>query len=109
MPMPKKGPGRPAGSKNKRTLALTEKLSSMGAHPEVFLAEVMLGNHDCLKGLTPFQVSTMRRGAARDLMPFVHPKQMAVDFTGTMDFGPVTLTIVADDRPGGVPPPDTGD
>jgi hypothetical protein len=73
IPSPKlvKSPGRKPGARNKRSEALHEVLDQMGAHPEIFLANVMLNNQ---KELTFFPTVDQRILAAKLLMTYRWPK-----------------------------------
>ena len=73
MPLPTPGPGRPPGMKNKRTIALEEKLAAMGCDPIEFIASVMFDDANPID---------LRMKAATELAPYLWPKRKAIEHTG---------------------------
>ena len=73
MPLPTPGPGRPPGTKNKRTIALEEKLEAMGCDPITFIATVMMDDTNPID---------LRMKAATELAPYLWPKRRAMEHTG---------------------------
>ena len=73
MPLPTPGPGRPPGMKNKRTIALEEKLEALGCDPIAYLAEVMMDTAQPIE---------LRMKAAMELAPYLWPKCKAIEHTG---------------------------
>ncbi len=90
----RRGPGRPAGSRNKRTEAWTSFLLSNYRSPLEALAQIvaarvedLAARLDC-KRVEAFKLQIM---AAKELAPYLHQKQpVALDIQGKP---PVSLTI----------------
>ena len=76
MPLPTPGPGRPPGMKNKRTVALEEKLEAMGCDPVTFMATVMMDAEQPIE---------LRMKAATELAPYLWPKRRAIEHTGEVN------------------------
>lgn len=95
--------GRPKGSRNKRSVVLSEALEALGARPEEVLAGIITGKNKQLEELSEYQRLKLVIEAARSLLPFCYPKlaSMEVDLKGGLPG--VSITIVEDRRPGGDP------
>lgn len=66
----RKGPGRPKGSRNKRTIQQIEAVKASGLTPLEYLVSVYQNEEN---------PETMRLKAASDAAPYVHQRLSAVD------------------------------
>lgn len=101
----RRGPGRPVGSKNKRTADWIDFILGRYRSPLLFLAETYSRPVEDLArelGCKPKEAFEIQVAAARDLAPYVHQKQpMAVEVSSQ---GLVQLVIQTGlDAPGAVP------
>mgnify|MGYP001556561073 FL=1 len=91
----RKGPGRPAGARNRRTLEMANFLLSRYASPLEVLAQIATARVDLLTasiGCTKLEALQEKRLAALALLPYLHQKMpVAVDVTNRKV---VHLTIV---------------
>lgn len=89
-----RGRGRPAGSRNRRTLEVRAYLLSRYAHPLEVLAQIYSRPTDVLAAelsCTRLEAMTLQKSAAAELAPFVEGKMpVAVDLNVRGDF---TLAI----------------
>lgn len=71
----KKGPGRPKGSKNKRSEEFRELLTSIPnfKHPGVFLAEIYMDDEQDVQ---------LRVRAATELLPYMESKMKQIEIGG---------------------------
>lgn len=90
------GPGRPPGSRNKRTQDWVDFIGARYRSPLLFLAETFTRPVELLArelGTTKLEAFKLQVDAAKNLAPFVHQKQpLAVQVSAS---GEVLLTIVA--------------
>lgn len=96
----RQGPGRPPGSRNKRTQEWADYLLSRYESPLEVLVQIATSRVEaiCIRtGCTRFEALQEKRLAAIAALPFIHSKQpLAVDLTKT---NRVLLTIVDETAP----------
>src|SRR4051794_30217450 len=73
MPLPAPGPGRPRGSRNKRSLAVEEKLAEMGCDPISAMALLAMDERVAIE---------LRIKLYCELAGYVAPKLKAIEHTG---------------------------
>jgi hypothetical protein len=105
-PAPRRGPGRPAGARNRRTQEWVEYLQSRYASPLEVLAQIATAPIAELAkalGCKPLEALQEKRQAAIALAPFLHQRQaIAVDVTNRREVRLIIETggelELADDR-----------
>jgi hypothetical protein len=104
----RRGPGRPPGARNRRTLEMANYLLSRYASPLEILAQIATARVDDLKrdiGCTRLEALQEKRLAALALLPYVHQKMpVAVDVTNR---NVVHLNIVVEETAAPDAPEDT--
>src|SRR3954462_2438745 len=73
MPLPNPGPGRPPGSRNKRSLAVEEKLAELGCDPITAMALLAMDNTIAIE---------LRIKLYCELAGYVAPKLKAIEQAG---------------------------
>lgn len=84
----RKGAGRKAGARNKRTAELLQKAEAGGLMPLDFLLDVMRNESADIP---------LRMDAAKAAAPFVHPKLANIEHSGK-DGGPIVISATPHDE-----------
>lgn len=81
--MKKKGPGRPKGSPNKRTIALMDQLDELGLDPVAELKECYeeLQSIVCYEASDKIENVNAKVRILSELMSYIYPKRKAIDIT----------------------------
>jgi hypothetical protein len=78
------GAGRPKGARDKLNNALRERFEVEGIDPAWVLAEIMQNSDD----------EKLRRAAASDLMPYLHPRLASQDLNISGELGTPELRVI---------------